>query len=165
MVGLVWIVAIDLSNLLVEEVVDLQTVSMAVVAGAIAWLIVPRQPRNGAVWPFAIVTFTAGLYCLLSAWMYHQLLDLGLDLSSSNLDFVYALSPSDLPTQIATVLMMVSWLFIPFCSPHHCGPSAVSRWSSSFPAMAMDRLGRLRRGDRAVGDCRLHVPAVVDALI
>ena len=106
--GWVWIVAIGQAALLVPEWLMLNGL-LAIGTGLIAWIVLPSQPRNGAILPFVIVATTSGLFCLAFAGAMHFARDNGLDLEA-----FYASTPSDLPTLAALLLMMGSWLFIPF---------------------------------------------------
>lgn len=74
--------------------------------GAVAWAVLPSQPRNRAVWAYAWSGFFGGLFCaamgLLVASAPESMLDSGAGLSAANAQL--PLAPA-----IAQQIMIVSW--------------------------------------------------------
>ena len=107
-VGWVWVVGLGLAGLLIDEWLLFNGI-LAIGCALIAWLVLPTQPRNGAIWPIVIVAATSGLMVLTTVWAFALVTGQGLDI-----DAVYAATPSDLSTGAAVLVMFASWLFIPF---------------------------------------------------
>ncbi|HEX9645647.1 MAG TPA: ATP-binding protein [Acidimicrobiia bacterium] len=103
--GSLWL-AVERPDVLMGDWV-LHNALVAVGFGAIAWLVVTRQPRNHVVWVSTWAAFFTGVYCLLEAVLYHQLSGLGFESA------FYDLRPADLPTAVALTAQQVTWLYIP----------------------------------------------------
>ena len=68
LVGWTWLLGAGAGRLLFDEWLLFNGV-LAIGVGLIAWIVLPSQPRNGAIWPSAIVALTAGLFVLMMAWV------------------------------------------------------------------------------------------------
>ncbi len=108
LVGWTWLLGAGAGRMLFDEWLIFNGV-LAIGVGLIAWVVLPSQPRNGAIWPSAIVALTSGLFVLILAWVFQMALDLGLGVSAMT-----DLAPADFTTGQAIVMMVLSWLFIPF---------------------------------------------------
>lgn len=78
--------------------------------GAIAWVTIPSQPRNGAVWALAWAAFFGGLHAasLASA----VLLSRG-SIEGFSMDVISGMSPSQLPSPAAIALQPAFWAWVP----------------------------------------------------
>ncbi len=107
-VGLVWTTAVSRGFELLWSEWLLHNGVVASVLGLIVWLVIPHQPRNGAIWTSAWVGTSTGLYCLVFATSIYLATTQGLTVEG-----IYEVSPSELPPLVALVPMVQSWLFTP----------------------------------------------------
>jgi signal transduction histidine kinase len=113
-VGIVWLGVIGLGAILWTDWIIHNGV-IAVGSGLIVWLVLPSQPRNGAIWVFAWAGFFTGLLCLAYAMTGQSLRNLGID--TPVLDLV----PADLPLRTALLAMNINWLWVPVLLPFTLG--------------------------------------------
>ena len=114
--------------------------SVAVGFGALAWTVLPKQPRNRSVWAYTVAAFFGGLY---SAALVPLVLAISPDVEA-NAD---ALIPADLPWTAATAATILAAGWIPaFLLPLTIGlllfpnghvPSPRWRWALRFQTTAL----------------------------
>lgn len=114
--------------------------SVGVGFGALAWTILPKQPRNRSVWAYTVAAFFGGLY---SAALVPLVLAISPDVEA-NAD---ALIPADLPWTAATAATILAAGWIPaFLLPLTIGlllfpnghvPSPRWRWALRFQTTAL----------------------------
>ena len=78
--------------------------------GALVWVTIPSQPRNGAVWALAWASFFGGLFTAgaASAVLLGQKSIEGL-----SVDVISGMSPADFPLPVAIALQPTAWAWIP----------------------------------------------------
>jgi signal transduction histidine kinase len=76
--------------------------------GSLAWLVLPREPRNAVVWVYLAVAVFAGVYLLCETVVFVSLSAEGITISN---DVIATLSPRDIGVVPATAVMVGS-LFI-----------------------------------------------------
>ena len=78
--------------------------------GALAWVTIPAQPRNGAVWALAWASFFGGLFAAGAAAV--SLLAPG-PILDGLLQEISTISPADFPLPAAIALQPLAWAYIP----------------------------------------------------
>ena len=114
--------------------------SVAVGFGALAWTVLPKQPRNRSVWAYTVAAFFGGLY---SAALVPLVLAISPDVEASP----DALIPAELPLTAATAATILAAGWIPaFLLPLTIGlllfpngqvPSPRWRWALRFQTTAL----------------------------
>jgi signal transduction histidine kinase len=129
-IGVTWLYVLGHSDIVWNDWV-IHNALVAVSAAAIAWLVVPSQPRNAEIWVFGWTSVLTGLLCLAYALGGSLAGDLG-----SNSSFL-ELVPADLSLPAALAMMNANWLwmgvFLPFTLgllllPDGKPPSSRWRW-------------------------------------
>jgi signal transduction histidine kinase len=105
-VGVGWVIAIGHSDRLFDDWI-VQNAVAAIGFGTIGLLVVPRQPRNGAVWAIIWGALATGTYCLGMALIYR-----GIDAAGITGDWL-SLSPAEVPFQVSFPAMVTAWLYVP----------------------------------------------------
>jgi signal transduction histidine kinase len=108
MAGIIWAVVLAGGFDLAWNEWIVHNGAAAIGFGLIAWLVIPTQPRNGAVWTSAWVGVFSGLYCLTLTASFQLASAHGMSIHA-----VYQASPADFAPLQALVPMMASWLYIP----------------------------------------------------
>ena len=78
--------------------------------GVLAWVTIPSQPRNGAVWALAWASFFGGLFAAGAAGVF--LLTPG-PIGDMLLQEIGTISPADFPLPAAIALQPLAWAYIP----------------------------------------------------
>jgi len=146
LVGWIWVLALHGPGVLWDEWL-LHNGAAAIGFGLIAWIVLPHQPRNGAIWTSAVVALTTGLFCLSLAASLQMAGNYGFTLET-----LLQAAPADFPLLPALVPMMASWLYIPLLLAFTVGlllfpdgrpPSPRWRWAiwASIGGVILSSLG------------------------
>ena len=128
--GMVWLVLLGRLELAIHEWILTNAIASAGFA-SIAWLVLPRQPRNNAIWVVNWAALSNGLLVVTAAVAYQYFASVGSEVS------LLEAVPSDYPTSIGLVLMQANWLWMPlllfftvgiFLFPDGKPPSPRWRW-------------------------------------
>ena len=146
--GMGWFVASGLTDALFREWIFHNGVA-AIGFGVITWLVLPQQPRNGAIWVAAWTAFFGGLSVAANALLLGWASSLGLSVEE-----LYQLSPSEIPFDFAAAAMLIIWFYVPALLPLNLGlllfpdgrpPSPRWRWAvwTSIGAVAISSLAQI----------------------
>ena len=129
-VGLSWLLLLGRLDVVIDEWVLTNAIASAGFA-FVAWIVLPQQPRNNAVWVVNWAALSTGLLVAMAAVAYQYFASIG-----SEVRLLEAV-PSDYPTPIGLVLMQANWLWMPlflfftlgiFLFPDGKPPSTRWRW-------------------------------------
>jgi signal transduction histidine kinase len=103
--GLFWLVALGHGGAAWNDWIVHNGI-VAIGTAVIAWLVVPSQPRNGAIWVLAWAGLLTGLETLAYAVVVElsRVYEIGLP--------VFDLVPASVPTSMALVIQQMNWLWI-----------------------------------------------------
>jgi two-component system, NarL family, sensor kinase len=106
LVSVGWLMLAGMTGLLFRYWIP-QNAVVAVGFALIVWLVIPGQPRNGAIWVSAWASLAAALYCLANAVF------LGWNATVGGHPEILELAPSQVPFGIALVAQATTWLYVP----------------------------------------------------
>jgi signal transduction histidine kinase len=146
--GIWWFAANGLTEALFREWI-IHNAAAAIGFGTITWLVLPKQPRNAAIWVTAWTALFGGLFVAANAWLFGWADSLGFSIEQ-----IYRLSPSEVSRGFATAAMLVIWFYAPSILPLNLGlllfpdgkpPSSRWRWAiwASILAVAISSVGQI----------------------
>jgi len=113
-IGVAWLIALGETYPLLHDW-TLQLAMVSVGFGVIAWLVVPGEPRNGAVWLLGWTAVFTGLAVLAESIGYQYLV------ANSITTPLFEMAPADVPLPIGIVMMNLNWLWMPLFLPFTVG--------------------------------------------